>query len=341
MKRTALPGLHPSSPSLHPFRSAYDRLPMSWIVEDRRNKRLASDQPLVTDEMRRHVTDVLMPRYPTKRACLLPALHLVQHEYGWIPPEALAEVGDLLGLAPAEVLDTATFYEEYWLKRKGKYLVQVCRSLACEVCGSDSLTRGLSEKLDIEVGETTDDQRFTLVELECLGSCGTAPVAMINEVLLEDATLEGVSRTLDTLPDDPHHYGDPTVDFDVPTGTPPHGTFADTAGGSSNGRTSPAAPAGAVSGLESRKIAATGQTEPAAQSTGAKNAPAGESASSDEPGSPQPEPAKSGTTGATSPGNGKKPGKTTIRQGKRGGKKAAKKSAKKKGSKKGPSDAGS
>ena len=65
---------------------------MSWIVEDRRNKRHAADQPLVTDDMRRHVTDVLMPRYPTKRACLLPALHLVQHEYGWIPPEALAEV---------------------------------------------------------------------------------------------------------------------------------------------------------------------------------------------------------------------------------------------------------
>ena len=66
--------------------------------------------------------------YPTKRAVTLPALHLVQHTYGWIPMQAIQEVAEFLELAPAEVLDTATFYEEYWLKPKGKYLIQVCRS---------------------------------------------------------------------------------------------------------------------------------------------------------------------------------------------------------------------
>ena len=190
--------------------------PMSWIAEDRRHQRTQSGQSLITDEMRRHVTDVLFPRYPSKRACLLPVLHLVQHEYNWISPEALVEVADLLELAPAEVLDTASFYEEYWLKPKGKYLVGVCRSLACEVCGSDRIIEGLVDKLGVEVGETGDDRRFTLIEMECLGSCGTAPVALVNDVLHETITLESISALIDTLPDDPHDYHDPTVDFDVP-----------------------------------------------------------------------------------------------------------------------------
>ena len=182
---------------------------MSWIAEDRRHARLELGQPLLTDEMKRHISQVLFPRYPTKRACLLPVLHLVQHEYNWIPPQAMQEVGEFLGLAPAEVLDTASFYEEYWLRKRGKYLVQVCRSLSCEVCGADRIVEGLVEKLGVEIGETTDDERFTLVELECLGSCGTAPVALVNDVLHEDVTLEGLMSHLGTLPDDPHDYQDP------------------------------------------------------------------------------------------------------------------------------------
>src|SRR5688572_31243434 len=182
---------------------------MSWIAEDRRHARAAAGQPLLTEQMKQHIASVLFQRYPTKRACLLPALHLVQHEYNWIPPQAMQEVGDFLGLAPAEVLDTASFYEEYWLRKKGKYLVQVCRSLSCEVCGADRIIEGLVEKLGIEVGETTDDERFTLVELECLGSCGTAPVALVNDVLREEITLESLMSHLGTLPDDPHDYQDP------------------------------------------------------------------------------------------------------------------------------------
>src|SRR4029079_11873268 len=89
---------------------------------------------------------------------------------------------------PAEVMDTASFYEEYWLKPKGKYLVQVCRSLSCEVCNSCDLTKRMEQKLGVEVGETSADGRFTLVELECLGACGTAPVALVNEALYENLT---------------------------------------------------------------------------------------------------------------------------------------------------------
>jgi NADH-quinone oxidoreductase subunit E len=119
-----------------------------------------------------------------------------------------------LELAPAEVLDTATFYEEYWLKPKGQYLLQVCRSLACEVCGSRELIDHLSGKLGVEAGETTGDGRFTLVELECLGACEAAPVMLINDALQENLTTQSVDQLIADLPSDPDQYQDPTVTWD-------------------------------------------------------------------------------------------------------------------------------
>ena len=83
--------------------------------------------------MKARLAGKYFPRYPDKRAVLLPALHEIQHTHGWIPVQAMEEVAEFR--APAEVMDTATFYEEYWLKPKGKYLLQVCRSLACEIVG--------------------------------------------------------------------------------------------------------------------------------------------------------------------------------------------------------------
>src|SRR5216110_898770 len=132
---------------------------MAWRVE---NRRLAvideRTDPYLTEELKRTLRETYFPRYPTKRAVLLPALHLVQHEYGWIPSRAIAEVAEFLEMAPAEALDTATFYEEYWLNPKGKYLVQVCRSLSCELCESEKLTEMCRRKLGIDIGETTDDK---------------------------------------------------------------------------------------------------------------------------------------------------------------------------------------
>jgi NADH-quinone oxidoreductase subunit E len=187
---------------------------MAWIVENRRAPLLPqSDQPLLTEEMKTQLTQRYLPRFPTKRAALLPALHMIQHKHGWISAQAMEEVGAFLGLAPAEVMDTATFYEEYWLKPKGKYLLAVCRSLSCEICGSRQVTGAIKKKLNVELGETTADGKFTLVEYECLGSCGTAPAVLVNEVLHEDVTPDGFLAALDALPDDPHHYQDPTVDW--------------------------------------------------------------------------------------------------------------------------------
>ena len=188
---------------------------MAWRVE---NRRLAvideRTEPYLTEEMKRELRETYFPRYPTKRAVLLPALHMVQHEHGWIASRAIAEVAEFLEMAPAEALDTATFYEEYWLKPKGKYLIQVCRSLSCELCGSKPITDHIRKKLGVEVGETTSDGKFTLVELECLGGCGNAPVALVNDVIYEDLTTETLDRVLDSLPEDPHHFKDPVVTWE-------------------------------------------------------------------------------------------------------------------------------
>jgi NADH-quinone oxidoreductase subunit E len=188
---------------------------MAWITENRRTATIERrPEPYLTDALKRHLTERYIPRYPTKRAVLLPALHLIQHTYNWIPPQAMEEVAAFLEVAPAEVMDTATFYEEYWLKPKGKYLIQVCRSLSCEICQSEALTEAVRRKCNVEVGETSPDGRFTLVELECLGACGTAPVAGINEVLLEDLTPEKLEAAIDALPEDPHHLKDPGMTWE-------------------------------------------------------------------------------------------------------------------------------
>jgi NADH-quinone oxidoreductase subunit E len=187
---------------------------MAWITEDRRNTVVKTGSAYLTDELKSHLREKYFPRYPTRRAVLLPALHLIQHTYNWIPVQALEEVADFLELAPAEVMDTATFYEEYWLRPKGKYLIQVCRSLACELCDGRKLTEHLEKKMNLEIGETTADGRSTLVELECLGACGTAPVALVNEVLHENLTPEKLDEVVQSLPDDPADYKDPAIKWE-------------------------------------------------------------------------------------------------------------------------------
>src|SRR3954462_2672801 len=187
---------------------------MPWITENRRNTVLEKGTPYLTDDLRIDIAKKYFPRYPTKRAVLLPTLHAVQHQYGWIPPAAMEEIAGFLEISPAEVMDTATFYEEYWLRPKGKYLIQVCRSLAGEICASKQRTSQVQKKLGLEIRETTADGRFTLVELECLGSCGTAPAALVNEVLFENLTPAKLDEVLDSLPEDPAQQKDPTITWD-------------------------------------------------------------------------------------------------------------------------------
>lgn len=171
---------------------------MAWITKDSATAKIARrDEPYLTDAMRSELTEKYLPRFETKHAALLPALHQIQHVYGWVPEQAMFEIATFLELPPAEVIDTATFYEEYWLKPKGTHVVAVCRSIACEFCGQPEISEACKAKLGVDIGETTDDDQFTLIELECLGSCGTAPVALIDETLHENLTPEQMPGLID------------------------------------------------------------------------------------------------------------------------------------------------
>lgn len=173
---------------------------MAWITKPSATRRIEKrDEPYLTAAMKDELSRTILPRYETTHAALLPTLHAVQHEYGWVPPQAMMEVAEFLKIKPADVIDTASFYEEYWLKPKGKHLIQVCRSIACEFCGHEAVTQAVKDKLGIDVGETTDDGMFTLIELECLGSCGTAPAALVDETLHECLTPEAIVKAIDDV----------------------------------------------------------------------------------------------------------------------------------------------
>lgn len=141
----------------------------------------------------------LEPRYPTKVALLLPALHAAQDEFGWLPKEVLEEIGEYIGIHPAQVREVASFYTMYNLKPVGKYHIKVCTNVACCLRGADELVEHLEQKLGIQCGETTPDRRFTLMEEECLGACGTAPAMMLNEEYHENLSQERVDRLLEGL----------------------------------------------------------------------------------------------------------------------------------------------
>lgn len=173
---------------------------MAWITKDSAGMKIERrDEPYFTPGMKETMTATYLPRYEVRKGALLPALHMVQHEYGWIPAQALHEIAEFLGLPPAEVFDTASFYEEYWLHPKGRHLIAVCRSIACEFCGQPGITDAIKDKLGIEVGETTDDGLFTLIELECIGSCGTAPAVLIDETLHENVAPDNIGALIDAV----------------------------------------------------------------------------------------------------------------------------------------------
>lgn len=173
---------------------------MAWITKNSAGTQIdRRDQPYLTDELKQKLEAEVLTRYPTRRAATLPVLHALQEAHGWLPYQAIEEAAAFLGVEASETLDTATFYEEYWLKPHGKYVIWLCQSLSCELMGEGSLTDRVKKKLGIDVGETTEDGKFTLMKVECLGSCGTAPCALVNEKLHENLTIENFEQVLDSL----------------------------------------------------------------------------------------------------------------------------------------------
>lgn len=122
----------------------------------------------------------LAMRYPSPAAALLPALHAVQNESGWITPAAEAEVAAVLGILPIQVRETVSFYTMFRVRPAGRHHLQVCRNLSCMLRGSEAVLERIRLRLGIGPGQTTPDGRITLTEVECLGNCGNAPCLAVD-----------------------------------------------------------------------------------------------------------------------------------------------------------------
>lgn len=153
---------------------------------------------VLSPEGRRRV-DEIVARYPHPQAAMLPVLWVVQGERGWIPVEAMEWVADRLGCSPATVQSVVRFYTMFDEQPVGRWKLQVCRTLSCELMGARRIIDHLRDRLGIEPGETTADGLFTLQEVECLASCGTAPMLQCNLKFYENLTPERVDALLEEL----------------------------------------------------------------------------------------------------------------------------------------------
>jgi len=122
----------------------------------------------------------ILGRYPERRAALMPTLWLAQREFGWLSDEAMTYVAELMQLPLAWVTSVASFYTMYWKRPPGRWHLQLCRNLPCALRGSLDIQRAIEERLGIRDGGKTPDGRFSFEEVECLASCGTAPVMQVN-----------------------------------------------------------------------------------------------------------------------------------------------------------------
>jgi NADH-quinone oxidoreductase subunit E len=139
-------------------------------------------------------------QYPETRSAILPALHLAQERNdGWLPPQALEEVGTALGVTPAYVQSVASFYDMLHLKPVGRHLVEVCTNISCALVGAQQVVEAFERELGVRPGETTADGQVTLKTMECAGGCGWAPVVVVDHRYREPTTPEDVPAVLQEL----------------------------------------------------------------------------------------------------------------------------------------------
>ncbi len=168
---------------------------MAWRTIDRRT---------VTDEERGPALSAaaldkirtFFPRYPTRRAALLPALHIAQDELGYVSLRAMEQIAELLEIPPAAVLDVVTFYTHFWTHPKGRRTIVLCRSLTCELMGGKAVQEALEKKLGIREHGTTPDGEWSLMTEECLAACDHAPCLLINERMHRNVRVEDLDRIL-------------------------------------------------------------------------------------------------------------------------------------------------
>jgi NADH-quinone oxidoreductase subunit E len=144
--------------------------------------------------------DAHLAKYPVIRSAILPLMFIVQRERGYLDPAGIAYLANRMNLRITDIWEVATFYSMINTKPVGKYHVQICKTLSCKILGEPKITEHVCNKLGIKPGETTADGRFTVSLVECLGSCGTAPMFQINFDYHENLTTEKVDQILDSLP---------------------------------------------------------------------------------------------------------------------------------------------
>ena len=157
---------------------------------------VAEFSPEVVEEMRSHLT-----KYPPERSrsALIPLLFVIQRERGWIDNPGVNFLANFLNLEVTDVWETATFYSMFNLRPVGRHHLQICKTLSCKIMGEPEITDHICSKLGIHAGETTEDGRFTVSLVECLGSCGTAPMMQVGFDYYEDLTTEKVDKILGDL----------------------------------------------------------------------------------------------------------------------------------------------
>jgi NADH-quinone oxidoreductase subunit E len=141
----------------------------------------------------------IIDRYPVARSATIPLLHLAQEQDGWVSSDAMENIAELIGVTPAEVLGTCSFYEMFKLEPVGEYLVNVCTNISCMLNGGEELLEYVEERLGIKAGSTTADGKFTLEDVECIAACTEAPCLQINYRYFHKVTNEQVDEVLDDL----------------------------------------------------------------------------------------------------------------------------------------------
>ncbi len=154
--------------------------------------------PEFSDKIKKQMQDVIA-HYPEKKAALLPVLHIAQQEFGFIGEDTERMVAGLLDIKPIQVREVITFYTMYNRQPVGKYHIQVCSNLTCSMLGAESLIDYLKKKFKIGLGETTEDKKFTISTVECLGACEKAPCMMVNFDYYGDLDPGKIDKILDKL----------------------------------------------------------------------------------------------------------------------------------------------
>ena len=163
------------------------------------NSLIQSDRFALSENERAAIEHELH-HYEDARAASIEALKIVQKARGWVPDGAIPAIGELLGIPASDVEGVATFYSQIFRQPVGRHIIRVCDSMTCYIGGHESVVESISQTLGIGLGQTTTDDRFTLLPVCCLGNCDKAPALMIDDDTFGDVTAETVTQLLEAYP---------------------------------------------------------------------------------------------------------------------------------------------